>query len=80
MTEKDRKRGSSDTIRQTCPGHMARVKILKTMIELVRNPRNVLPVWTCLVVSFFGLYFVVVCLFVFVRCGDTAESWQNLQH
>ena len=54
--------------------------VLKTVIELVRNPHNVFPVWSCLVVSFFGLYFVVVCLFVFVRCGDTAESWQNLQH
>ena len=27
MNEKDRKRGSSGTIRQTCPGHVARVRV-----------------------------------------------------
>ena len=27
MTEEDRKRGSSGTIRQTCPGHVARVRL-----------------------------------------------------
>ena len=31
MTEEDRKRGSSGTIRQTCPGHVARVKMREEM-------------------------------------------------
>ena len=29
--EEDRKRGSSGTIRQTCPGHVARVKMREEM-------------------------------------------------